>query len=165
MKHTKKLLTWILVAVLVVTTVALVACVDKPKTITLDDLQLPEMDSDQSAIIIKNRNDTYTVHIVTVGGKGTDATTVEGVLDYLADLGMLQYSANGTMLSDVGNLNPDSDAREYVALYTSVQSDWGQGASATAYKIGDVSVGYSGCGFKEMKFEAGALIYFELQTW
>lgn len=165
MKNTRKLLTWILVAVLVVLTIALVACVDKPKTIELDDLDLPELKDDQGAIIIKNRNNTYTVHVVTVGAKGTDATTVEGVLDYLVDQGKLSYTKDGTMLTDLANLNPDSGAHEYISLYTSVQSDWGTGAGDNAYKIGDVSVSYANYGFTQMKFEAGAVIYFEIATW
>ena len=166
MKNTQKLLTWILVVVLIVATLVLVACVDKPQTIELDNLTLPKLNDDQAVIIVRNRNDTYTLHVVTVGAKGTDATTVEGALNYLAELGKLSYTANGTMLDNIANLNPNSDAHEYVSLYTSVTGDWGQGASDTAYKIGDdIYVGYSQYGFKQMKFVAGAIIYFEIATW
>ena len=169
MKNTKRLLTWILVAVLVVSTVALVACVDKPQTVELTELTLPEMKDNQMAVIIKNRNNTYTAHIVTLGGSGTDATSVEGVISYLVQQDMLTVdwtdSDTGKWLNDIGGLQPNADAHEYVAVYTSVEKDQGVGASATAYLIGDVTVGYSQYGVSGMSVENGAIIYFEIQTW
>ena len=170
MKNTKRLLTWILVAVLVVSTVALAACVDKPKTVVLSKLSLPEMDDDQMVIIIKNRDGTFTAHIVTLGGSGTDATTVEGVISYLVGLDKLTVDwtdseETGKWLNDIGGLKPNADAHEYVSVYTSVQKDWGVGASSTAYKIDDITVGYSQYGVSGMSVQAGAVIYFELQTW
>lgn len=170
MKHSKILLTWISVAVLVVSALVLVACDDKPQTVELTDLTLPEMRDDQMALIIKNRNDTYTAHIVTLGEGGTNATTVEGAISYLVELNMLTVDwtdgiDTGKWLNDIGNLQPDADAHEYVAVYTSVESDWGVGASTTSYSIGDVTVAYANYGVSQMSVEAGAVIYFELQTW
>ena len=169
MKNTRKLLTWILVAVLIVTTVALVACVDKPQPVALSDLELPTLKDNQMAVIIKNRNDTYTAHVVTLGSKGCDATTVEGVISYLVERNLLTVdwtdSETGKWLNDIGGLEPNAGAHEYVSVYTSVQKDQGAGASATAYSIGSITVGYSQYGVSGMSVEAGAVIYFELQTW
>ena len=163
MKNTQRLLTWILVAVLAVATFALVACDDKPETVVLDNLELPQLDDDQAAIIIANRNDTYTVHVVTLGSKGTDATTVEGVLNYLKKLNLLDYAATDGWMDDIAGLNPDR-SHEYVALYTSVTSDWDRSAYANSYQIGEVTVTYSAYGISQMKFQAGALIYFQIET-
>ena len=170
MKNTKRLLTWILVAMLVVSAVALVACVAKPQIVELTELTLPEMDDDQMVIIVKNRNDTYTAHVVTLGGKGTDATTVEGVISYLVQLNMLTVDwtdggETGKWLNDIGGLAPDANAHEYVAIYTSVTGDWSAGAGDYGYVIDGVTVAYSGYGVSSMSVEAGAVIYFELQTW
>ena len=170
MKTQKRLLTWILVAVLVVATLVLVACVDKPQKIALDDLKLPEMDDDQMALIIKNRDDTYTAYVVTLGRRGTDATTVEEVISYLVEQGQLTVDwtdggETGKWLNDLGGLEPDSAAHEYVAIYTSVESDWSAGAGEIGYQIDEITVAYSGYGVSGMRVQAGAVIYFELQTW
>ena len=170
MKTPKRLLTWILAVVLVVVTLAFVACVDKPQTITLDSLTLPEMGDNQMTLIIKNRDDTYTAHVVTLGKGGTDATTVEDVIAYLAQLDLLSVDwtdsgETGKWLNDIGGLEPDATAHEYVAVYTSVKSDWSAMAGATSYLIGDVTVDYSQYGVSAMSVEAGAVIYFEIQTW
>ena len=122
------------------------------------------------AIIIKNRDGAYTAHVVTLGKGGTDATTVEGVISYLVGLNLLTVDwtdggDTGKWLNDIGGLEPNADAHEYVAIYTSVTKDQGVGASATAYLIDDVTVGYSQYGVSGMSVESRAVIYFELQTW
>lgn len=165
MKNPKRLLTWILVAILVVSAITLTACVDKPEPQQLTELTLPELKDNQMAVIIKNGDNDYTSYVVTLGNGGTEATTADGVLNYLAQLDILAVDMSDGWLSDIGNLNPDANAHEYVAIYTSVQSDWSEGAGATAYTVGNVKIAYSGYGISQMKVETGALLYFEIQTW
>lgn len=168
-QHTKRLLTLALVVALVVASLALVACDDKPQAGALDGLTLPPMDDNQMALIIRNRDNTYTTHVVTLGVDGTDATTVEGVVSYLVGQGKLTVDwtdgGSGKWLNGIGGLMPDAGAHEYVAVYTSVEHDWSGMASATSYKIGGITVDYSQYGVSGMTARAGAVIYFELQTW
>ncbi|MCH5157261.1 MAG: hypothetical protein J1G02_05235 [Clostridiales bacterium] len=168
MKNTQRLLTWILVAVMiVVSTVALVACVDKPEPTELTELTLPKLKDNQMAVIIKNGDNDYTSYVVTLGKAGTDATTGEGVIDYLcAEVGLeviWEDSTYGKYLTAIGGAKVVK-ANEYVMIMTSVEKDKGNWAGVDTYVVDGVSIVYSQVGISEMSVEAGAIIYFEIAT-
>ena len=167
MKHTKRLLTWILAVVLVVLTLALVACVDKPEAVHLTDLKLPQMGDNQMAVIIKNGGNDYTSYVVTLGKGGTNATTAEGVIQYLHDQSGLELTWSngeyGKFLTVIGGAKVVA-ANEYVMVMTSVQKDKGNWAGVQTYVVDGVSIVYSQVGVSEMTVEAGAVIYFEIAT-
>lgn len=167
MKKTQRLLTWILVAVLVVLSVALVACVDKPTPKQLTELSLPKLKDNQMAVIIKNGDNDYTSYVVTLGEDATDATTAEGVIQYLHDEAGLyldwQESAYGKYLNGIGGARV-VQANEYVMVMTSVENDKGNWAGVDTYVVDGVSIVYSQVGVSEMTVEAGAIIYFEIAT-
>ena len=167
MKNTKKLLTWILVAVLVVLTVVLVACVDKPQPVELTDLKLPELKNNQMAVIIKNGENNYTSYTVTLGKGGTDATTAEGVIQYLHDEVGLQLTwvdgDYGKFLTAIGGAKVVK-LNEYVMVMTSVEKDKGNWAGVDTYVVDGVTIVSSQVGVTEMTVEPGAIIYFEIAT-
>ena len=169
MKNTKRLLTWILVAVLVVSAIALVACVDKPAPKQLAELTLPELKDNQMAVIIKNGDKDYTSYVVTLGNGGTDATTVEGVITYLNDLGVLavdwEDSSFGKYIHGIGNIAEDASKSAYVIAYTSIAKDKGTYAGVTTYEVGNLTIVEAGVGVSEMSVEAGAVIYFEIVSY
>ena len=167
MKNTKRLLTWILVAVVIVSTVALVACVKKPEPVQLTELKLPELQDNQMAVIIKNGDGDYTSYVVTLGKGGCNATTGEGVLEYLSEVSGLyldwQESTYGKFLNGIVGAKVVA-ANEYVMVMTSVEKDKGNWAGVDTYIVDGVAIVYSQVGVTEMTVEPGAIIYFEIAT-
>ena len=163
MKKTR-LLTWILAVVLIVASIALVACVDKPQVTQLTELTLPQLQDDQMAVVIKNGDDDYTCYAVTLTD---ELKTGEDVVDYLQNELALevdwQESTYGKYVNGIGGAKV-RETNEYVAIFTSVTSDKSTGADVLSYQIGDVTVAYAGVGISEMKTECGAVFYFEIQT-
>ena len=163
----KRLLTWILVAVMiVVSTVTLVACVDKPEPVELTELTLPQLKDNQMAVIIKNGDNDYTSYVVTLGKGGTDATTAEEVIQYLHDEADLyldwQDGAWGKYLNGIGGAKPKSSS-EWVTVLTS-DSDFQDNASAykIVYTVGEVTLVSSSVGVTDLAIEAGSIVYFEV---
>lgn len=169
MKNTKRLLTWILVAVLVVSAIALVACVEKPEPTQLTELTLPQLKDNQMAVIIKNGNDDYTSYVVTLGDRGIQATTAEDVLNYLQQQVDLfvdwQDGVFGKFLNAVGSITPDANKGEYVAVLTSNPDFYGSWAGVDRYIVGDVTLVSSEVGVTDLQVTAGDVIYFELATY
>ena len=166
MKNTKRLLTWILVAVLVVLAVALVACVDKPQPVELTELKLPELKNNQMAVIIKNGENNYTSYVVTLGKGGSNATTAEEAIQYLHDEVDLyldwQDGAWGKFLNGIGGAKPQS-SNEWVTVLTN-DSEFQDNASAykIVYTVGEVTLVSAKVGVTELAVKAGTIIYFEV---
>ncbi len=162
MKLTKRLVTLALALVLVLSVFTLVACADKPTVQEVTDLTLPTLADNQVAVIIKNGEKDYTNYTVTLSD---EMEKVEDVLNYLANkLDMYldwQESNYGKYLNGIGGAKP-SQANEFVAFYTSVESDKGNWAGVTAYTIGDVEIVSAQVGVTSAKVESGAVYYFEL---
>ena len=162
---TKRLLTWILVAVFAVLAMTFVACVDKPQAQELTELVLPTLDKDQMAVIIKNGEKDYTSITVTLGKNGVEAQTVEDVLAYLKDEGTLTVewtdSGYGKFITRLGKIKPAS-ANEWVAVFTSNPAEFDTGAWAITRTVGDVTLTTSIVGVSELSVAAGYIIYFEL---
>ena len=170
MKTQKRLLTWILVAVLVVTTLALVACVDKPEPVQLTDLTLPELKSNQMAVIIKNGDNDYTSYLVTLGRGGTDSKTAEGVLDYLVEVSGLTLECDGTgsskMINKIGNIAPDPNSSDYqyVEIFTSNSDFYGDWAGVTTLEVGEITLKSASKGIHELEVKAGDILYFQISV-
>ena len=164
MKNTKKLLTWILMVVLVVCAVGLVACVEKPTPQDLTELKLPKLKDNQVAVIIKNCEKDYTSYTVTLS---EDMTSVEDVLAYLKENGMhLDWTDSdyGKMLNSIGKAVPDSSKNEFVAFFTTVESDKGNWAGVPTYVVEGTQIVSAGVGVSDAKVQSGAIFYFEIST-
>lgn len=162
----KRLLTWILAVVLLIASLALVACVDKPQAKQLTELALPQLGDNQMAVIIKNGDKDYTSYTVTLTD---DMQTGEDVLNYLADKADLQIdwqdSEYGKFINGIGGAKVHAGTSEFVNVMTSVQKDKGTWAGVKTYNVGDVTLAASAVGVSEMSVEAGAVIYFEIDTY
>ena len=164
MKNTKKLLTWILMVVLVVCAVGLVACVEKPTEKNLDQLELPTLKQGQVAVIIKNGEKDYTSYTVTLS---EEMTSVEDVLAYLKENGMhLDWTDSdyGKMLNSIGKAVPDSSKNEFVAFFTTVESDKGNWAGVPTYVVDGTQIVSAQVGVSDAKVQSGAIFYFEIST-
>ena len=165
MKNTKKLLTWILMVVLVVCTVGLVACVEKPTPQDLTELKLPKLKDNQVAVIIKNAEKDYTSYTVTLS---EDMTSVEDVLAYLKENGMhLDWTDGpyGKTMNSIGKAVPDPSKNEFVAFFTTVESDKGNWAGVPTYVVEGVQIVSAGVGVSDAKVQSGAIFYFEISTY
>ena len=168
MKNTKKLLTWILVAVLIVSTVVLVACVDKPSPTQLTDLKLPDLKDNQMAVIIKNGDNDYTSYTVTLGAGGTNATTAEQVLEYLVETAQLHLDCEGEgsakFINSIGKVTPDSGKGEYIEIFTSNSAFYGDWAGVSEIKVDDVTLKSAAKGIYELAVVAGDVLYFQISV-
>ena len=166
MKHTQRLLTLLVVAVLVVSALALVACVDKPEPVQLTDLKLPELKNNQMAVIVKNGDGDYTSYTVTLGKGGTDATTAEGVIEYLKEeCGLYldwQDSSYGKYLNGIGGAKPQSSSEWVTVLTNDREYQDIESAYKLTYTVGDVTLVSSKVGVTDLPVKAGSIIYFEL---
>ena len=170
MKTQKRLLTWISVAVLAVMSLALVACVDKPKPVELTELTLPDLQDNQMAVIIKNGDNDYTSYVVTLGKGGTNATTAEEVLDYLVEAAGLDLECAGSgsekFINRIGGIvpNPNAENYEYVEIFTSNSAFFATWAGATEYTVDGVTLKSAGVGIHDLGVTAGDILYFELSV-
>ena len=162
---TKRLLTWILVAVLAVSAVAFAACVDKPSAQELTELVLPTLDVNQMAVIIKNGDKDYTSITVTLGRNGVEAKTVEDVLAYLKEQGTISLDWHdgpyGKSIDKLNKIQPASQS-EWVHVFTSNAAEQDVSAWATTYTVGEVKLTTSIVGVSELSVFNGCIIYFEL---
>ncbi len=164
MKNTLKLLTWILMVVLALSVLCLASCVDKPTPQDLTELKLPKLKAGQVAVIIKNGQADYTQYIVNLT---ENMTTVEDVLAYLKENGMhLDWvdSQYGKTLNSIGKAVPDSNKNEFVAFFTSVESDKGNWAGVQTYNVGGTQIVSAQVGVSDAKVQSGAIFYFEIST-
>lgn len=167
MKHTKRLLTWILAVVLVVGALCLVACVEKPTPQQLTELTVPNLKDGQVAVIIKNGDKDFTSYVVSLTD---EMTKVADVLQYLKDNGMpLDWTDSdyGKMINAIGQITPDPSKNEFVAFFTSVQADKGNGAGVPTYTLGDteLQIVSAQVGVSDATVESGAVFYFEISTY
>lgn len=165
MKNTKKLLTWILMVVLVLSVLCLASCVDKPTPQDLTELKLPKLKDGQVTVIIKNAPNDYTSYVVTLT---EEMTSVEDLLAYLNNNGMpLDWtdSQYGKLLNSIGKTIPDATKNEFVAFFTSVESDKGNWAGVPTYVVEGVQIVSANFGVSDAKVESGAIFYFEISTY
>ncbi len=166
MKRTNKLLTWILAVTLLLCSLAFVGCVENPtKPQQLTQLILPTLKQDQVAVIIKNSESDYVNYVVTLS---EDMLTVEDVLQHLKDNGLVidwDDSQYGKKLNAIGKILPDAGKNQFIAFFTSVESDKGNWAGVFTYTIGDVQVVSAQVGVSDAKVESGAVYYFEMSTY
>ena len=166
MKNTTRLLTWILVAVLIVTTVSLVACVDKPDPVQLTDLALPELKDNQMAVIIKNGDNDYTSYTVTLGKGGVDANTCQDVIEYLhKETGLYldwQDGSWGKFLNGIGGAKPKSNGEWVTVLTNDADFQDNESAYKITYIVNDVTLVSAKVGVTDLTVKAGTIVYFEV---
>lgn len=151
--------------VLVVCATMIVACVEKPTPQDLTELKLPALKDNQVAVIIKNGENDYTSYVVTLT---EDLTSVEDVLQYLKDNSMaLDWTDSdyGKMLNSIGKAVPDATKNEFVAFFTSVESDKGNWAGVPTYNVDGTQIVSAQVGVSDAKVQSGAIFYFEISTY
>ena len=163
---TKRIASLILTVALIAVSTALVACVDKPAAKQLTELTLPELKTNQMAVIIKNGGNDYTSYTVTLSA---DIKTGEDVIQYLIEEASLSVdwtdSEHGKYINSLGSLKPDVSKKEYINVLTSVAKDKGVWAGVKSYTVGKVTLTESQVGISDMTAEAGAIIYFEIASY
>lgn len=157
MKH-KRLLTWILAAVMVLLALTcLVACGDDTgNTQTLKGT---------ATVVVGEK--TYTVNFETA--QFTDKNTAFNLLTYLADNEEgftfdCSFSGYGAFVNSIGDANPTED-NQYVALFVSDEAYKDTSAYALPDKtVNGVTYYYSGVGISAIKLADGLSVLFCLET-
>lgn len=142
---------------------ALCCCVDKPEPKTLQELSLPSLKDNQTAVIVGNGNG-YTLYVVDIDTLPQSAKYASDLLVYLHENFGLQYDLQGTFLQSIGQLVPDADNHEYIAVYCNVVDYsnvmWGEVATSDGQVLCGASVGIT-----ELPIVAGTVILFDIATW
>lgn len=114
-------------------------------------------------VVLANGQDVqeYSVDLSSVTGD-------DGLLSVLQAMnrdGMpLTVSSDG-MLMTVGSLTPDSAAREYIRIYTSVESDFDTSAWFAETEYNGIRFGTAGVGASDLSVVDGAVFYLAIETW
>lgn len=117
-----------------------------------------------------NEGDTLTV---VVAGEVTVEYTVQldkiigtsglvSVLDYLEGVGAIDYEIDGTMLTEVGELENDAARGEWIYVYTSVEDDIDVSQYAMTVEYDGKTLTSAGVGATDMTIEKDAVIYIGL---
>ena len=113
----------------------------------------------ESFTIVIDDNGAFTEYTV----KGSEAKTVEKALKLLSEKeDNFVFSETGGFINEVGTLKNDAAANAYIMIYTSVEKDFGVDEYATTLDYKGVTLTSSGCGFKDMHVEEGAIILFKV---
>lgn len=147
----------ILVAILLISLLAtaLFACIN------------PDNDtSGKMTLVILNGDDAteFTVDLAKIPPEDSSKGLI-AILDYLQNDGQLTYTAEGTMLTQVGDLQGSKSNRTYIAIYTSVSKDISVGAWATVVTYKGITCTSSDYGASEMTILADCVIVLTTATW
>lgn len=146
---------------LAVLTCVLAGCVDPPDVTELQ-LSAPKLRGQQMALVVQNRDGTYTTHTVELS---EGIRTGADVLGLLAEQQRMSSVLSGSWLQDVADLHPDAAAHEYIAVYTSRRSDWSTQAGVPTVAMDDLTLGYANVGMQELLVPAGTVLYMQLEVW
>ena len=164
-KFAKKLLVFLAVVAIALVATTFVACVDKPQSGWLAGLELPTLAANEMAVIVKNGDKDYDSYVVTLGADGTNAQTVEDVINYLHDERGLyvdwQDSGYGKFLNAIGGAVPQSG--QWITVLTS-DTRYQDVASAysVTYEVDGVTLVSANVGVSGMQVNSGVVVYFEV---
>ncbi len=163
----KRLLTWILAVAMLVVTLCFAACVQKPKVITLEELDLPELAEDEMVVVEKVGEEKYKYFVITLNERTglSEESSLLNVLEYLRDNSDVTLELNNGFINKFDQLPHEGAQNEYVYLYTSVEKDFDQSAYVTTYDCDGVIVKTSAVGCAEMSIQKGCVIYIDVIVW
>lgn len=158
MKH-KRLLTWILAAVMVLLALSICACGDKPQVQTLENLKLPKLENNEMVIVEKVGDEEYKYFTIPLVGDLSEKSSLLDVLEYVRDeFGVTLDVAYG-FINKFDKLPHEGVANEYVYLYTSVAADFDTSAYVEEFDCDGVTVKTSAVGAADMHVKVGCVIY------
>ncbi|MBR1891285.1 MAG: hypothetical protein IJ811_02170 [Clostridia bacterium] len=116
-------------------------------------------------IYIGDETTQYTVRVKDL----ENANNVKDVLDYLKENENLTFecvdSGYGAVVTKIGNLAPDADAHEYIAIYTTNEKDFSVPPYDTSVTVGEKTFVYSGNGISQMSIDDGTAVLFVIESW
>ena len=117
--------------------------------------------------VIENRDGSYEVYKIYLEDVENKDKGALGVLESLKerDNNPLPVDMSGTWMNSIGSLIPDSESREYIAIYTSLEKDFGTGDFAATLEYDGVTLTMAGVGIELMSAEQGTVILFRIETW
>jgi hypothetical protein len=100
----------------------------------------------------------YTVPL----NKITGNSGLVSVLDYLESIDAIDYEIDGTMLTEVGELENNASTGEWIYVYTTVTDDIDVSQYAMTVEYKGQSITSAGVGAQELSLEKDAKIYIGL---
>ena len=150
MKNTAKRITSLLILIALLT-VALISC--------------GATSSSGYCTVVVGEEGSFTEYKVELDG----LRITEGVFSILKQLDEenrldvnYESSTYGAYLTAIGSVTPDTLNGEYVAIYTSVVTDFDTSTYFTEYQYNGTKLGSSGLGISSMKVEADAIYLFTI---
>ena len=124
-------------------------------------------ESGDVTFVIENRDGSYEVYKIYLEDVENKDKGALGVLESLKerDNNPLSVDMSGTWMNSIGSLIPDSESREYIAIYTSLEKDFGTGDFAATLEYDGVTLTMAGVGIELMSAEQGTVILFRIETW
>ena len=123
------------------------------------------------SVVIENRDGTYEVYKAYLEDVENRDEGVYGVIEFLmkreknplcADIAQSTY---GAYVNSIGSLTPDATKNEYVAIYTSLEGDFGTGEFVKEIEYEDVTLKTAGVGLTSMSAEKGTVILCRIETY
>ena len=118
-------------------------------------------------LVIENRDGSYDVYKMYLEDVENRDKGALGVIESLnsRENNPLPVDMAGTWMNSIGSLLPDSEKHEYIAIYTSLERDFGTGDFAATLEYDGVTLTMAGVGIESMSVEAGTVILFRIETW
>lgn len=147
---------------LLVVLLCFVSCVDKPAATQLTGLTLPQLQSDQMAVVVKDADGGYATYTVTLN---SDIKTCEDVVRYLSENSSLEVewfdSGYGKFIGSIGGAKPQGN--QWITVMTDLEEFQDKaGAYAVTYLVGDVTLVTANAGVSDIAAKGGSVLYFEV---
>lgn len=123
------------------------------------------------SIVIENRDESYDVYKVYLEDVENREEGVYGVIQLLMAREKKPLTADivdstyGAYINAIGSLTPDSSKNEYVAIYTSLEKDFGTWEPVGVIEYEGVTLKTSGVGLTDMSAEKGTVILCRIETY
>lgn len=117
--------------------------------------------------VIENRDGTYDVYKIYLEDVENKDKGALGVIESLnsRENNPLPVDMEGTWLNSIGTLNPSTEEHEYIAIYTSLEKDFGVGESSTTKEYEGITLTTAGVGISDLSVEKDTVILFRIETW
>ena len=78
---------------------------------------------------------------------------------------MVEVKKYGKSFNSIGKAIPDATQNEFVAFFTTVESDKGNWAGVPTYVVEGTQIVSAQVGVSDAKVQSGAIFYFEISTY
>lgn len=163
MKRTQRISLIALTLIIALLVVAMFGACANKNVIKLEGVELPELNDNQFAIVIKVADKTYEYYVLYT----ENANNLYSALEYLnANEGLELVASDGEygkFITQIGDLV--AEGNKFIALYTSVKEEYITSAEITYFDCGGVEVATAGYGASSLTVSSKAVFYIQLEQY